>query len=201
MKKYLFFATLLAFSSFAGATTLENFYLGGAVGSTDFDGDGEYTSNSFLNSLFKYKAKEDGPTYKLIAGYQINDIVGIEAQYTSYGDVKIESQRFSFAKKQTLEHSSIVVAANIGYTFSNGIRPFGTLGLGSIKVEDNSGSDNGTAFRGGLGLEYAPSSLGGLNLRLAYEIDMFATESGTGTNKKEYSQSIGSFYVGTTYKF
>lgn len=196
MKKYLFFATLLAFSSFAGATTLENFYLGGAVGSTDFDGGGEYTSNSF----FKYKAKEDGPTYKLIGGYQINDIVGIEAQYTSYGDVKIESQRFSFAK-QTFEYSSIVVAANIGYTFSNGIRPFGTLGLGSIKGEDNSGSDNGLAFRGGLGLEYAPSLLGGLNLRLAYEIDMFDAESGTGTNKKEYSQSIGSFYVGTTYKF
>lgn len=192
MKKTLLFAALLP--AVASAQTFEGFYVGAGLGSTDFDERKlfeELSTNSYPYST------DPGNTVKFIAGYQVNRIVSIEAQYTNYGDVELtlplEKAQFD------IEHTSITVAANVGYTFDNGLRPFATLGLGSINLEYLDFSDSGAALRTGLGLDYTPIQLGGFSFRAAYEVDHYSIEEQE--TKKTRDLSIGSFYLATTYRF
>ena len=180
---------LAAFSAFAGAQEqavekdVSGFYLGGGFGTTTYDDD---VSGSVLET--------NDSSFKLIGGYQFNRIVGVEAQYTKYSDVT--------APRSTgaLEPTAISVAANLGYTFDSGWRPFGTVGLSqmSIKVPGASDEDE-TALRLGAGVEYTPASLENLNFRVAYEVDTFNID--TGFPEYDVTFQLGSFYAGATYIF
>ncbi len=124
-------------SSFASAHDVSGFYLGAGVGSTDFDDAGFMNDVSHQLALQSGRSvpltsDTDGSAYKLIAGYQINRIIAIEAQYTKYADTDVKVHNISALK---LSHDTFTVAANVGYTFNNGLRPFATLGLGSISYE------------------------------------------------------------------
>ncbi|KLN63548.1 MULTISPECIES: porin family protein [Vibrio] len=198
MKK-LILATMI-FSSFASAQDFGGFYIGAGVGSTNFEDDG-YTSDMqkvvselYNDSSITASNNIDGQTYKLIAGYMFNRVVGIEAQYTKYAPIKITDSKSLFNHEQ--RYSSYTFSANVGYTFDNGLRPFGTAGLGSIDL-DESGSEAGGAIRLGVGLEYYIPQVEGLSFRAAYEVDSFVLDF----NGKEYNQSIGSFYASASYKF
>lgn len=173
----------------------EGFYLGAGIGNTDFDDGGAYKD---VSTAFTSEPK--GETYKLIAGYTFNKIIGLEAQYTKYGKIK---NSFPLLNINTdLKHTSAVLSANIGYTFNNGIRPFGTIGLGSIEAKSGSWNDSGTAYRAGIGLEFSPESLDELSFRVAYEVDMYTIEiSDVGISKKEYDMTMSSIYFSTSYKF
>ncbi|MBF4432626.1 porin family protein, partial [Vibrio anguillarum] len=48
-------------------------------------------------------------------------------------------------------------------------------------------------------LEYSPLMLNGFSMRAAYEVDGYELQDQN--SGKTYDQSIGSFYLGTTYKF
>ncbi|ODM56272.1 hypothetical protein BC455_20925 [Vibrio harveyi] len=205
MKKTLLLTALV--SSFASAHDVSGFYLGAGVGSTDFDDAGFMNDVSHQLALQSGRSvpltsDTDGSAYKLIAGYQINRIIAIEAQYTKYADTDVKVHNISALK---LSHDTFTVAANVGYTFNNGLRPFATLGLGSIsyEVKENitgknyNHKDDGGTVRLGIGLEYAPVMLGGLAFRAGYEVDHYTLE----TPIKDYDQSIGSWYAGSTYKF
>ncbi|NVD08024.1 porin family protein [Vibrio sp. JPW-9-11-11] len=190
----------MVFSSVVCAQDMSGFYLGAGVGSTSFSDDG-YTSDigEMVNILTGDSAttatnEPDGQTYKFIAGYQFNRVIAVEGQYTQYAPIKIENSA-SFLEHE-LGLSSFTVSANLGYTFDNGLRPFGTLGLGTVSL-DESDSTAGTALRIGAGLEYNVRQLPGLSLRAAYETDYYSLEF----IDKEYTQSIGSFYVAANYKF
>lgn len=187
-------------SSFACAQDMSGFYLGAGIGSTNFSDDG-YTSDmqEMLVTLSGDSSasatnEPDGQTYKLIAGYQFNRVVAVEGQYTKYAPIKIENSA-SFLEHE-LSLSSFTLSANLGYTFDNGLRPFGTIGLGSVSL-DESDSSAGTAVRIGAGLEYNIRQLPGFSLRAAYESDHYILDF----IGKEYNQSVGSFYVAANYKF
>ncbi|EKO3845518.1 porin family protein [Vibrio harveyi] len=205
MKKVFLLTALV--SSFASANDMSGFYLGAGIGNTDFDDAGYMNDVSHAIALdsgasVPLTSDSDGSAYKLIAGYQINRIVAIEAQYTKYADTDVKVQNISVLK---LSHDTFTVAANVGYTFDNGLRPFATLGLGSISYEVKENftgnnfkkSESGGTVRLGVGLEYAPVMLGGLAFRAGYEVDHYTLE----TTFKDYDQSVGSWYVGSTYKF
>lgn len=205
MKKVFLLTALV--SSFASANDMSGFYLGAGIGNTDFDDAGYINDFSHAVALHTgtsvpLTSDSDGSAYKLIAGYQINRIVAIEAQYTKYADTDVKVQNISALK---LSHDTFTVAANVGYTFDNGLRPFATLGFGSIsyEVKENvtgnnfKDSESGGTVRLGVGLEYAPVMLGGLAFRAGYEVDHYTLE----TAFKDYDQSVGSWYVGSTYKF
>ncbi len=200
MKKSILLLALLSACSYANAATndVSGVYLGGGFGTTDFDDGGDFNS-------YNYNIDEDGSTLKLIGGYQFNRIVAIEMQYTNYGDVKY-STLFS-SDKGTVDYSSISLAANVGYTFASGWRPFAIAGLSSLEQSyKGSGlnlksNDNGTAFHYGAGVEYSPKKLGGLAFRVAYEGDLFVVDSGSNNINDDYSMTIGTFYAGATYKF
>ncbi|OEF19518.1 porin family protein [Aliivibrio logei] len=198
MKKSILLLALLSACSYANAATndVSGVYLGGGFGTTDFDDDSALPYNSSID--------DNDTTYKLIGGYQFNRIVAVEMQYTNYGDVKV-SNYYGSSNKETIEHSSVTLAANVGYTFDNGWRPFAIAGLGSIeqsfKGSRSSSNDSGTAFHFGAGAEYAPKTLGGLAFRVAYEGDLFVVDSGSNNIDDDYSMTIGTLYAGATYKF
>jgi opacity protein-like surface antigen len=200
MKKLLLVTAL--FSSVACANPHSGFYLGAGVGTTDYEDDG------LLNELPVAVSTESDNSYKLIAGYAFNRIVSIETQFTSYGDTNVKAhnpfngQSLDAGK---IEHKTYTVAANLGYTFDNGLRPFATLGLGSVDYKAGSVSDDGGVVRAGVGLEFSPAQLQGLSLRTAYEADYYELDTpsynGYYTTTKTYNQSVGAWYLAATYKF
>ncbi|RTZ18246.1 porin family protein [Vibrio aquaticus] len=196
MKKLLLVTAL--FSSVACANVHNGFYLGAGVGTTDFDDDGLLTSSSAAITT------DSDNSYKIIAGYQFNRIVSLETQYTSYGDTNIKVHAPGQGMHITagkIEQKTFTVAANLGYTFDNGLRPFATIGLGSIDYKMGDFSDDGGVIRTGVGLEYTPQQLQGLSLRTAYEVDNYELEMQDVYFSKTYNQSVGAWYLAATYKF
>ncbi|PSV22680.1 porin family protein [Photobacterium leiognathi subsp. mandapamensis] len=203
MKKLLL-ATLVCSLSSTYAVASENttnsnkyqgFYVGAGVGTTDFHDDFESELKNDPTTHLSYD--DDSKSYKIIAGYQFNRIVSLEAQYTKYGDVKYFFKKGSYSESGKAQHESFSIAANLGYTFDNGLRPFATVGLGSISLKQNEFKDDGGLIRLGAGLEYQVKQVPGLGIRVAYEADFYTLE----TAVKDYDQTIGSWYLGTTYKF
>ena len=193
MKKVICLIPLLiaSTSSFAAAQDVRGFYVGVGVGSTSFEDDGWGAS---ANTSFDEKDN----SFKFITGYQFNKVVAIEASYTSYG--KIDNQLANYQ----LDPTSISLSANVGYTFNNGLRPFAIAGLSAIDLDQSAeviDGDSGAAFHYGFGLEYAPQILNGFKMRLAYEGDFFGIEEQGFFSNRTYDITVGSFYLGASYKF
>ncbi|MCX2757903.1 porin family protein [Vibrio sp. Sgm 22] len=180
------------------------FYLGGAIGTSGID-DGGLTDT--INEPITFKAEDN--TYRLIAGYKFNRIVSLEAQYTDFGDVALKTK--SGNKVFTWTPQIFSVTANLGYTFDNGVRPFGTIGLSTIdldmKFADGSRpsgdgfDDPGDGIRMGVGVEYTPPTMSSLSFRLAYEADAFDIEDYENGHKTEDTVVLDSFYLGAMYTF
>ncbi|QUM80832.1 porin family protein [Moritella sp. 5] len=175
---------------------VSGFYIGGGVGSTTVDLDRTgYTSNE----------DTDGSTVKFIAGYQFNRIVAIEAQYTQYGEITPNKTLTYAGKTYKWDATTFSVSANLGYTFQNGLRPFGIIGLSSLDLGQSTKvlkDDDATAVHVGLGLEYTPAALSGVSFRVGYEADAFTIEEYSTANRYEDTDvMIGSAYVAASYKF
>lgn len=174
----------------------KGFYVGGGVGTTDFHD--KVSSEMSKEHGIGISTKSD-TAYKVITGYQFNRIVSIEAQYTSYGDTKYNIVSEGDTGKFKVKQQSYSIAANVGYTFDNGLRPFATAGLGQMFIKSGSFKKDGGLYRLGAGVEYQIKQVPGLGMRVAYEADFYTLEDKY--NNKDYDQSVGSWYVGTTYKF
>lgn len=184
-------------------------YLGGAIGTSGVDDGGLFSS---VREPVTFEAEDNA--YRIIAGYKFNRIVSLELQYTDYGDV-VAKYPLSSNAGFTWTPQVFSIAANLGYTFDNGVRPFGTIGLSSIdldmKYSDGSRpsssefDDSGAGVRVGFGVEYTPEKLSELSLRLGYEADAFTVEVDDGTSwnrtKVEKDIVLASFYLGATYNF
>ena len=172
------------------------FYLGGAIGTTGIDDGGLYEGSSRPITV-----DAEDRTYKIIAGNQFNRIVALEAQYTNYGDVVAKDALTK--DSYTWSPTAFSIVANLGYTFDNGIRPFGIVGLSTIDLDQSApllDDDRGDAIRYGFGVEYTPKQTENFSFRLGYEADAFAIESDSGfENDKDLV--IDSFYLGATYNF
>lgn len=151
--------------------------------------------------------------YIVYGGYQFNKIIAVEAAFTDYGSFSDTASKDSGGGtvKFSSDPYSFSVYANAGYTFSNGLRPFGQLGLGYLLVNGSSkteaiGVEDGASVRFGLGLEYAPSGLSGLGFRVAYVEDVTmdfsyeAYDNGSETSTLLMNLN-GMMYAGVQYKF
>ena len=172
------------------------FYLGGAIGTTGIDDGGLYN-----DSLVPITVDADDETFKIIAGYQFNRIVALEAQYTNYGDVVAKNALNQ--STYTWSPTAFSISANLGYTFENGIRPFGIIGLSTIDLDQSLpvlDDDSGEGIRYGFGVEYTPKQAKNVSFRLGYEADAFVIESDSAfENDKDLV--IDSFYLGAMYNF
>ncbi|MFA0715240.1 porin family protein [Vibrio splendidus] len=203
-KKFLLSIMMSVFSANNVIAADSGFYLGGAIGTSGVDDGGMFDS---VNVPVSFEAEDN--TYRLIAGYKFNRIVAIEAQYTDFGDVVAKSPGRNDGFTWTPQIFS--VTANLGYTFDNGVRPFGTIGLSTIdldmKLADGSRpsesgfDDTGDGIRMGVGVEYTPPTMSSLSFRLAYEADAFDIEDNDNGHKTEETVVLGSFYLGAMYIF
>lgn len=209
MKKLLALLVLATAATSAHAVLPKHhgLYWGAGYGITS------YTDDSW-NEESHIDTKDN--TRKLYAGYWINRIVGIELGYTNYGT--IQSCRNSFCASTLdyyVEPRAYSVAANVGYTFNNGLRPFATLGFSALDLSQSKpifDSDSDLAFRFGFGGEYSPPKIPGLTLRLAWEIDLFDSKEEDDDwwdddddwwdDDDDYlSSHLSSAYLGLSYKF
>ncbi|WP_135443768.1 porin family protein [Vibrio tasmaniensis] len=184
-------------------------YLGGAIGTSGVDDGGLFSS---VREPVTFEAEDNA--YRIIAGYKFNRIVSLELQYTDYGDV-VAKYPLSSNAGFTWTPQVFSIAANLGYTFDNGVRPFGTIGLSSIDLDmmysdgsrpsSSEFDDSGAGVRVGFGVEYTPEKLSELSLRLGYEADAFTAEVNEGNSwsqkKVEKDIVLASFYLGATYNF
>ncbi|MDH5897574.1 porin family protein [Vibrio splendidus] len=204
-KKFLLSIVMMSVFSANNVIAADSgFYLGGAIGTSGVDDGGMFDS---LNVPVSFEAEDN--TYRLIAGYKFNRIVAIEAQYTDFGDVVAKSPGRNDGFTWTPQIFS--VTANLGYTFDNGVRPFGTIGLSTIdldmKLADGSRpsesgfDDTGDGIRMGVGVEYTPPTMSSLSVRLAYEADAFDIEDNDNGHKTEETVVLDSFYLGAMYTF
>ncbi len=165
---------------------VEGFYLGSGLGSSNIynSGDAKWTVND--------------SSVRFYGGYQFNEIVGVETDFTRFGSIVIDGTDAEHA----LWTSS--VAANLGYTFPNRLRLFSKLGLSLVASNPISNDDidiDTLGLKVGFGLEYALDYLPRLNLRLAYENDFFAIEEKVGNSTNDEIIDVSSFYLGASYKF
>lgn len=188
----------------ASANESRGFYLGGAIGTSGID-DGGLVEKS----LVPIEVKAEDSTYKIIAGYQFNNIAAIEAQYTNYGDINFSSPSPLYPSgKYSWTPTILSLSANLGYTFANGIRPFGIMGVTSIDLNEStqniSGSDNGGGVRYGFGIEYTPynpyETYIDISFRLGYEADYFTIETGV-SEVGDKDIVLDSYYVAVNFRF
>ena len=199
-KKLVLGAVLMSGLSFNSMAAMDRgWYVGGGFGTT------EMTSESDSGTTQDPSFDEKGHTLRAMAGFKFNRIASIEFQYADYGEIKQKGS----ANESTLEPTAISIAGNIGYTFDNGIRPFGIIGLTHIDlgVDQPGFDDKGDAVRIGFGLEYVNPRMNGMSFRLGYEADMFdvvVTERDNRTlitTQTTNSVTLGSAYAGVSYHF
>ncbi|MCX2757750.1 porin family protein [Vibrio sp. Sgm 22] len=135
--------------------------------------------------------------YSLYGGYQFNRIVGIELGYTDYADYE------SYGTK-VLSPTSLSVAANLGYTFDNSIRPFVLAGLSYVDLNSKGSSiddDSGAGFHFGVGVEYTPVE--NLTLRLISQADAVNIEffGANGNRLASRDVAFSSVTLGASYNF
>ncbi|WP_353499587.1 porin family protein [Vibrio chaetopteri] len=190
MKKAVVLAVSALMATGAWANSTESgFYIGGGYGLTE--------SKLENQDVSAFPTIDGERSLRVYGGYQFNRIVALEGGYTNYGDLSHQS-----LQGVKINPTAFSLAANLGYSFDNGLRPFATLGLSrvnmDVKYNGQKESDSATGFRYGLGLEYAPQMVEGLAMRLAYEADAFNVDIG---DPKTYTFSVGSVYLGASYKF
>jgi len=189
MKSIIIAGTLAALSlttSVQANQDVSGFYLGGGVGKSAIGTDAK-----------GMKSKTDGTTLKVIGGYQFNRIVAIEAQYTKYGSMTPNKAK----KSEKWDPETFSIAANLGYTFQNGLRPFAIIGLSSLDLDQSVkiyDDKNAQAIHWGAGLEYTPAAFSDISFRIGYEADSFKLEQ---KKAKDTNVTIASAYLAATYKF
>lgn len=127
------------------------------------------------NSTYNFKnASDNSGGYIIYAGYQINKIIAVEGSFTDYGSFEdTVTDQLNIKRNIKSDPVAGAVYANAGYTFANGLRPFGQLGFAYVNsngVKDLSKlgiKDNYTSIHWGTGLEYAPKKLNGFGFRVA----------------------------------
>ncbi|MCG9630343.1 porin family protein [Vibrio sp. Isolate30] len=190
-KKRVLGAMLMSGLSFNAMAAMDRgWYVGGGLGDTEISSDTKAADALDAEDL----------TLRGIAGLKFNRISSIEFQYANYGEIKGKGTNVTM-----MEPTALSIAGNIGYTFDNGIRPFGLIGLTYIDLDSNipNFDDKGEALRFGLGIEYMPRQLDNLSFRVAYESDTFdiVQSYNNGTSQKTDTVTINSFYAAVSYHF
>ncbi|MBD0786694.1 porin family protein [Vibrio sp. Y2-5] len=192
----LFAASFLSAASYAA----EKSYVGVGVGIA--------AVTAYENDNDDYIVEDDSQFgYVTYGGWMFNRIVGVEMQYTDYGE---SSKTYTGGRNAYASKSTLTLGANLGYTFDNGLRPFATPSIGVSWLELNAdvtidsttytlnSDDTSFVFQLTTGLDYTPAAMDQLTLRAAYAV-----------SAAEYKDSsvydifhVGSmFFIGGSYNF
>lgn len=212
MKEKIIAGLLFTLSCFTHAAdpaqqgNIGRWFIGGGFGDVGFD-DGGFSEDLEDNTTYysggwyygDIDTDADDTALLLKTGYRFNRIVGLEISYIDYGDVVYEINGQPFFE---IGFSSISVAANLGYTFDSGWRPFVLLGLSSVDADFVGDSERYGGFHYGFGGEYTPPAVPMLTFRLSFEGDVFVDDSVEDDyGFDEYVMDIGTFALGFTLNF
>ncbi|WP_428773229.1 porin family protein [Vibrio sp.] len=187
MKTYLITATALLalLGSQANAADFSGPYVGAGYGLTQAFEDDGIAGNTDTS----------GTSYGVYGGYYFNRIVGIEAGYNDYGTVTSHGAEL-FAP------TSWSLAANLGYSFDNGLRPFALVGLSYVDLNSSNAAvidDSGAGVHLGFGVEYQPVEH--FTLRLISQADAISVDKVNLTGSNEYTVGFSSLQLGVAYAF
>lgn len=142
--------------------------------------------------------------FGLHLGYDVNDVLSLEAGVRYYGENKYS---FSGEHLGKIKPTTFSLSANIGYDFVSGLRPYITVG-GVFSKVDSSGdigldSNSQMGLRYGLGLDYIYSSMKNITWKLAYEVENITLETSSleGGDKMNFNFELKSLYAGISYNF
>jgi len=197
------FLFALSTSVIADEITPPGFYIGAGYGSFGYDTEEDWNNSTEYGVLIE---ETNGHSLKLYGGYQFNKVIAVEATYTDYGNTQGYVNTTSGLASVKQSPTSFSLAANLGYSFKNGIRPFGLIGLSATTLNSSYAfleDDNITAIKMGLGVEFSPRQLHGIQFRLAYESDAYFAQEKVSTYNSDnlYIFTLDSFYAGVSYKF
>ena len=182
------------------------FYLGGALGTTDYDDDGFYDQQRLDDSEYGLKA---------YGGYRFNQYVSVEAALTSLGNYEAESLNADIETDFGAITGSIVGHLPLGAGFSL----FGQVGIGSATISqditfatgggvlfsDDDEDDADSVLAYGFGLNYIPPALQRIQFRLGWERYDFSLDSITVNNgvliKDDVDHEIELIHFGAAYNF
>lgn len=164
----LFTASFLSAAGYAA----EKSYVGVGVGIA--------AVTAYENDNDDYIVEDDSEFgYVTYGGWMFNRIVGVEMQYTDYGE---SSKTYAGVGNAYASMSTLTLGANLGYTFDNGLRPFATPAIGVSWLELNAdvtidsttytfnSDDTSLVFQLTTGLDYTPAAMEQLTLRTAYVV-------------------------------
>jgi hypothetical protein len=159
-------------------------FIGGSVGTSEFDDDGAFNGLSFDDS---------DTAFGILAGYKFNKHFAIEARYTDTGSFKLSGPG-----------GSVDIDTDVVSIHAVGIIPFvdsgwsvyGQLGLGVVGLDASGIADEDeTAGSAGLGVSYNATE----HLSFAFQADAYAWEDDEGFD--DYDVAITTAQLVARYTF
>jgi len=158
---FLLFSCSFFSAAYAAEPLQKGFYIGGAVGVSEFDDDN-------LVSDLGLALDDSDTVFGILAGYKINKHFAIEARYNDTGDFEVSNGFNSVG----IETDIISVHAVGIIPFSTGLSIYGQLGIGSVSYEIGGFDEDETVGSAGLGVSYNATE----NLSFAFQVDAYAWE-------------------------
>lgn len=169
------------------APQAENFYIGLAKGLV------RYTeSESESDTDYKVKAKKTDSALRAYLGYQINTLIGFELGHIDYGAIEYKINNITITE---VKGRSTDIGINLGYSYSNGLRPFAIFGLSRVTLDNSPYLSLYSTY----GLNFSPKALKNIAFRLAYSSNSFIHKN----NYYEDSQlaNFATLHLGIAAKF
>ena len=107
------------------------------------------------------EAGGDDVSLSVLAGYSLNDILGVELSWNDYGSSEVENS------SEEAEASAVLFGVIGTLPLSNEVNAFAQLGIGRWDFESGSIDESDTDVYVGLGIDYAVSH--NMNVRFAYQ--------------------------------
>ena len=191
---------------------VSGFYLGAAIGTNRLTQIRD-TDLPAIDRIDRSISSSTKTSFELFGGYQFNRIIAVELAYADFGKLNYGNELQFTTLPNEYSPSAFTTQANIGYTFTSGLRPFALIGLSMLDLNPRDKSSNEqkkepTALRTGAGIEYAPAALHGLSFIASYSNDWYKIDykqvpPRTILSSNSYSDlgMLRRFNIGASYKF
>jgi hypothetical protein len=171
-------------AAYAAQPLQQGFYIGGSVGSSEFDDDDLFRDNGL--------SLDDSDTaFGILAGYKFNRNFAVEARYTDTGSFEISD----CCNSADIDTDVISIHAVGIIPFANGISIYGQLGIGSVGYEFLGLDEDEGVGSAGLGVSYNATA----NLSFAFQVDAYAWEDDDGFD--DYDLALTTAQLVTRYTF
>ncbi|MEA3456737.1 MAG: outer membrane beta-barrel protein [Campylobacterota bacterium] len=151
---------------------------------------------------YNYDADVQGDAITLLAGYNVNQYFAVEGRFTTtVGDLSLDVSSGGFNEGIDFSGDMSNIALYLKPMYTSGqVTIYGLLGLGQVRLEDDSfaSDDSESSFQWGLGLSFA----GGEHLGIFMDYTRFYDNSGGfGNDSSEIDFVVDAFNFGLAYKF